>query len=78
MTLRLGEHHNDMVTQTYTRYDYTANIFLSHFQRPGTAYHGDCRLDSRDLVSFERWLGDKVGCLFPAAFPPRLSLGIVF
>lgn len=32
----------------------------------------------RRFSSFERWLGDKVGCLFPAAFPPRLSLGIVF
>lgn len=44
LILRLEEHHNDMVIQTYT----LANIFPSHL--PGSAYRGDGRLDSRDLA----------------------------
>lgn len=34
-------------------------VFLSHLQRPGTAYRGDGRLYSRDLVSLSTGLGIK-------------------
>ncbi len=65
LLLRLGEHHNDMVTQTYT----WANIFLSHLQKPGNAYRGDGRLDSRDLVPLSAGSGIKWDVCF---LPPFL------
>lgn len=49
-----------------------ANIFLSLWQRNGTAYHGDSRLDSRDLVPLKRGSGiKKDACFLPH---PRHSL----
>lgn len=49
-----------------------ANIFLSLWQRNGAAYHGDSRLDSRDLVPLKRGSGiKKDACFLPH---PRHSL----
>lgn len=53
-------------------------VVLSLLQGPGTAYRGDGRDAFRRFSFFEHWLGDKVGCLFLAAFPPQLSVGIAF
>lgn len=49
-----------------------ANIFLSLWQRNGAAYHGDSRLDSRDLVPLKT--GSRIkkdACFLPH---PRHSL----